>query len=1133
MPRNKCAYLPLAGLSMAAVAFVAGGSWAQDLSLKAVQEFLDSHGYQAGPADGFMGPITRHAIRSFQTDHGLPVTGVFDDLTSNAIATIRSNESTNAANAGATKIATPSEPTSAAPAEPTNPVDTGDLAGSTGVRSQVDTKLAEPSASVDISQTPIPTGVTQRQPEAASASGGAEHTPARSVDHSGLWWLAAMLAATWVLLRRLDRTKKTKNKSETEKSAPSGGRMDHADDAPSLRQEQFGPAAPPHTSATDWDRNPGRERPSSSARDGVKVEQPTPDGDQIASAVELTQQQREPTEHTRAPIEQVVPMQAADVPLRNRDPERQRPPDRIPEEEKAERKSFGSDRIARSDELPLRRLEPFERTEASNTEAAPSQTEAVPSGDRGPGREQPPALAPEGKKAKQPVPGGDQIVRSAELSPLPAASAEHMSAPNGQASPPHTATAPAKGRGLAREQRSAWVPKEESAVVAGRPIGGLVYVGPAPRSGRYPDRCRAYIDPSLPVALEGANPQAREMPYWPNYSEITPRARATYLSWLAGGRRDATYDSGYMFLYFYGLERRFFMDDPSIEEKRDILAEVGYLRELYPENSSAQNHLSKFIECAKVIVADPNLLKPVFEHSGYELPLSLKAMLGAMIAREEPLSADWVLSWWTCCNKTSSRTPLTRCPQEFRALFMERFIRKFPNGLPVKRPMTLLVASYDAASSEFQYMIRPEIDGVRPRDISGLRTPIKIAEEIAESAMNDLDKYSRYLGKHPERRGTIDAYALLPAEVRHLFPSESFNRLAEWIREIAQAGGKLPLADLIERIAGARPDKISERQQIETADTLAILGFGMAPDARYALRAPRFDEPVVLFELPNGEHSLEEVSDAYRSALVIAALGAFVAQADGQIAEAERDALVRAAESMDGLSVAERARLQANIDWLLAVPPDLGPLREKLKGATAEQSASFRRIVVAIAHADSVVSPQEVRGIEKIYRALGLDPQLVYADIHAGRVGDGPITVRQRVEGSGGDPVPAVEAPSPRPILDAARIAAIQADTAHVSSVLGEIFADEPTGETVVEEPTEIFEGLDAKHAALVRILIEREHWSEEEFSDLARTYGLMTAGCLETINEWSFHHFDDALIEEYDGYDVSFAVAERVRGSG
>lgn len=41
-----------------------------------IQEELAAHGYRPGPADGRLGSMTVHAIRSYQRDAGLPVTGV-------------------------------------------------------------------------------------------------------------------------------------------------------------------------------------------------------------------------------------------------------------------------------------------------------------------------------------------------------------------------------------------------------------------------------------------------------------------------------------------------------------------------------------------------------------------------------------------------------------------------------------------------------------------------------------------------------------------------------------------------------------------------------------------------------------------------------------------------------------------------------------------------------------------------------------------------------------------------------------------------------------------------------------------------------------------------------------------------
>lgn len=43
--------------------------------VKSIQSVLNNLGYDAGPADGIMGSKTRQAIKMYQQDHDLPVTG--------------------------------------------------------------------------------------------------------------------------------------------------------------------------------------------------------------------------------------------------------------------------------------------------------------------------------------------------------------------------------------------------------------------------------------------------------------------------------------------------------------------------------------------------------------------------------------------------------------------------------------------------------------------------------------------------------------------------------------------------------------------------------------------------------------------------------------------------------------------------------------------------------------------------------------------------------------------------------------------------------------------------------------------------------------------------------------------------
>lgn len=740
----------------------------------------------------------------------------------------------------------------------------------------------------------------------------------------------------------------------------------------------------------------------------------------------------------------------------------------------------------------------------------------------------------------QPTGSTGQLAKWQELD-LSAVAQKNRASIDKQAKPPtqnlshsFASTAPlvvthaGSAQGKSNSRHQGWVPAEKIVNVHGRNLAGMIYIGTPPTLNRhgYSEKCRSYIDPSLPVGRVGNDKEGNGMPYWPGYSTIPPECRATYLDWLARGATDGSFSPGYMFLYFYGLERRFFVDSPDLNERQQLLDEVGRLIEVFKDNYSAQRYLREFIEFALVSITEIGAISPVFENPSWDVPFSVKVAIGARLQRGENLDADWVLCWFICHPEKNLRTSAKRCRDEFIALFRLRFERRFPQGLKVAKPRPALKASYQAASREFEASVNPSIDGKPVPDISGLRKPVEIAQEIADEVMEDLEKFSRYLGRNPEGRGSVEAHALLPQDLRRLFPSDALEKIRAWATGITEAGGLVPVADVLEQLEGERSEKPGKRQLTGAADALARIGFGLAPDPRFALRSPTIDEPVVLFDLGGPVEQLEDVSTSYKAALMELALGAFVAQADGAITEDERAALERQVQSVAGLNDHEQRRLRANLAWFVAVPPDMVLLRRKLKDTGTDQQTAIRSALVAAAHADGVVKPEEVAEIEKVYRALGLDPNLVYSDLHAGGVQDAPTRVRAAQPGAPGEKIPVEPSATPQR-LDAARIASIRQDTDRVSAVLAEIFAvDGPEDDSKEVAAVSVLAGLDAKHTTLIREVITRQHWSVEEFSELVAQHGLMVAGALETINEWAFAAHDEALLDEYEGYDVSLDIA-------
>ena len=674
----------------------------------------------------------------------------------------------------------------------------------------------------------------------------------------------------------------------------------------------------------------------------------------------------------------------------------------------------------------------------------------------------------------------------------------------------------------ARKSAARWLQPSDTATVAGRKIGGMIYLGSEPRRDSWEREGGAFIDPGLPVAKIGSDFLGEDMPYWPSYRDIGPRARATYLDWLAGERSDKRIGPGYVFLYFYGLERRFFVDTPAEEEKRLIVAEAERLVGVYGENHSVRQYLGAFLDAARVVLEPAGDAEPRFERSGYELPLGLRVAIGRAAKEKLPLSADWLLGWYVAHPEHWLRTAATRAFPEFRALFALLFDERFPEGLKMRTPKRLLRARYASASRAFEVELRSFLGDIP--DISGTSKPLAIAKELVEEATDALDKYSRFLGRNPEGRDTIEAHALLPERLWPLFPCAEMEDLRRWSEEIIEAGGLSPVEQVIERLEGAPPEKAGKRQLTGAADALARLSIGMAPDPRFALRSPKLGEPVVLFRLPKGVTALEEVSEKYKNILVAIAMGSFVAHADGTIAAKERSALETRIDATE-LSGAERARLLANLEWMLAVPPDLALFRRRLKGAPENIRHELGQVALAMAAADGVVDPGEIKAIERLYKAIGLTTDGVYSDLHALTARSEPVTVRRAGEPARDFAIPPPPERDGKVVLDAGRVASLMADTARVSSVLGDIFREDELEEEPDETREEIssgFLGLDAQHAAFLGELLTRPHWDEGEFATLAGQFRLMQAGALETLNEWSFERFGDVLIEEYEGYELN-----------
>lgn len=675
-----------------------------------------------------------------------------------------------------------------------------------------------------------------------------------------------------------------------------------------------------------------------------------------------------------------------------------------------------------------------------------------------------------------------------------------------------------------------WVPQGKTITIAGRKIRGMVYLGSRGDQDRdsYGD---AVIDKSLPVAGGESDIYGSTMSYWPSYCTIDPAARAAYLDWLAGDRSDSHYGMGYIFLYFYGLERRFFLDSPSDAEKKTLIAEVERLLGVYGSRShSVRNYMSVFLSIASTTM-DPNrLIEPRFNVNEYRNSLEIRIAIGRMLRDGQPLSHDWSLCWYGTHPHTRFRTAAKRAFPEFRELFRQVFEKTFPAGFKLSPPPNSLSLTYEAAAGTFSVDLTHFFEDIP--DISGMFGPLKEVEEVVEQATDSLDKYSRFLGRDVEGRNTIEAHTLLPASLRSLFPNSATEEFRGWAEDVMKSNKLLTIEKIIEKLTGNLPEKIYKRHLTKAADILECFSVGMEPDPRFSLRGPKLGESVVLFELPEHAPAMSEISEEYRNVLLCIMIGGFIAHADDSVAEKEKSVL-EAIVNTTSVSEIEQIRLLANLRWVLAVPPNLKWLKSCLKNTPEDLRHDMGRIALSMAAIDGVIQPKEIKAIEGLYKVIGLESESIYADLHTLINSDEPKTILFPREKEKEFAIPPPKRDQPV-VLNVDRINTLISDTAQVSALLSDIFNEQEMVEELSQDNSSsdnVIEGLDSDHLALLHELLRQESWSKSEYAALVSQFRLMPEGAIETLNEWAFDLFEDILIDEDERYELNTEVVIQLLG--
>lgn len=652
-----------------------------------------------------------------------------------------------------------------------------------------------------------------------------------------------------------------------------------------------------------------------------------------------------------------------------------------------------------------------------------------------------------------------------------------------------------------------WIPAGKLVTVRGYTIpGGLLYLGHLDLSKSSSEP--SIIDPTLPVAGP-TSCHERLMSYWPSYSSITPEARAAYLNWLSTGKSDPQADIGYVFLYFYGLEKRLFTLPSYNPEVETIREEVERLAGIYGDRGTFGGYsgsLLDYIEAKNITVPSLDALPAAPEPKEADVHhLSLKVGAGVYAAAGKPLPADWA----HCLYASMKSKPLHLVDEGFadlgRQVFIHIYKERFGDGLVLPTTGPRISADHHFGNASLLNSKAARIELSLP-DVTMNQSATEEILKVGAEASGIVRKYSAFATENPEESNSLSGLGILPPA---LWPSE--------IREVYQsfrAGS--PRVMTFKELPGYPASGAIKRFRLNNfLEKLASIGLGIEPDSRLGADLPAPDDPVAIFAA-NELERCNSVSNRFNGAELLLQLASIVACSSERFSDTEASVILNHLECESELPQQEKLRLAARLAIYRKFPPSTARLKKKINEMAIGVRESIGNFLVLVAAADGTIDPGEVRTLENLFQLLGLETSALYSKIHKAQtqgnvISSGMKDAASRVGGIH---------------FDSERIASLRSESAKISTILDKVFESPAEDVQSVAAPVnsgqDALLGLDLEHADLLKALLSKTQWTRPEAEQLCSERGLMVDGAFERINDAAFERFDSPILEGDDPIDIN-----------
>jgi uncharacterized tellurite resistance protein B-like protein len=687
-----------------------------------------------------------------------------------------------------------------------------------------------------------------------------------------------------------------------------------------------------------------------------------------------------------------------------------------------------------------------------------------------------------------------------------------------------------------------WIPHNKSITIKNFIINdGLIYVGKnssLQKDYLYSDEPSA-IYPSLNINFNNPDNEGIGLGYWPSFTNLSPESRAGYLNWLSKGRSNPNTPIGYVFIFFYGLEKRLLVDlekDPDQTESNIILNEIERLLSIYGNNYSFHSYASSLLDFEKGFASIDEIKLPEKNPAPWgEFPIVFKRILADYAIQAKPFPSTLALKWLEYDPNTNFRTPAQRCKAEFEKLFTIRYNIKFKESLTLKPNKSSITISYSPASSRLPRPIKKKLTELP--DLTKISTYLEQFRQITLQCENELEAYSRFLGRKPDERNSLGALALLPKVLLKLEGNVLIDQIKKNLKEILnqQENAIIEVNHLLELLSLGTSEKLSKPEITNVIQLLENIEIGIEPDIRFGSPQLKINEKAIIFSL--NDTCIESPTKEYSATLLIVTLSTILSAADGNISEDEKRQIIEHIQSSLNLVKEEKTRLTAYMNWAALTELDLKGLAKRLAALSVNQKSHLANFLITLANADGYISPDEIITLKKIYKILEIDENNLYSDIHSIQTGYQELpTIISASSKQDGYKIPKSFNKEEKVVLLNERLVEKTIkDTNEIQKILTDIFVEENENK-ITPNPTEskktnveeLF-GLDMDHINLIKELLKKDIWDRNEFDKLCTNIGLLPDGAIENINETFFMHVGDDFLIDDNMIEINPMIFEKI----